>query len=367
MKYLIIAMPGCGNLGDDLISTLLQKQIIAQDPNAQIGILCGEFSEFVCLPNVKKLLVPRNIPSKYWNRKKRIIRYIKECDRIFIGGGGLFQDSHSIFTIHKYLHWLYYATCQIDCIGVGVGPINHSFNKRYLKRVLDRSGISIQVRDKESFDYLVKMGLTNVLSGCDVVEGSELDLSTKEHEGTVLGCSIRKWADVDRKKIVELINSQVIEKNITEVNLFVFEHSTASSEEFDFLKEISKYVNCSNTIYVYGKDADFLDKMRESDYAIASRYHANIIWQKIGVPVMPIPYAPKVYSLYSKCGINLVPIDSDDFRREFLKINLFDSFSISVPYSNETIRFTILEKINNRLFECWRFVQSIMYSLYYRL
>ena len=367
MKYLIIAMPGCGNLGDDLISTLLQKKIIAQDPNAEIGVLCGEFSEFTCFPNVKKLLVPRNIPSKYWNRKTQIISFIRGCDRIFIGGGGLLQDSHSIFTIHKYLHWLYYATCQVDCIGVGVGPINHSFNKKYLKRVLNRPGVSIQVRDQESFNYLVQMRMTNVHLGCDVVEGSELNLSTKEHEGTVLGCSIRKWVDVNKGKIVDLINSQVIEKSITNVNFFVFEHSAASSEEFDFLTDISKSVNCSNTIYVYGKDLDFFDKMRESDFAIASRYHANIIWQKIGVPVMPIPYAPKVYSLYSKCGIKLLPIDSDGFSRKFIKINVSESFEISTPYSNNTISFTMLEKLSNRLFEYWRFVQSIMYSVYYRL
>lgn len=360
-------MPGCGNLGDDLISTLLQKQIISQDPDAQIGVLCGEFSDFTCLPNVKKLLVPRNIPSKYWNRKKEIIRYIKKCDRIFIGGGGLFQDSHSIFTIHKYLHWLYYATCQIDCVGVGVGPINHSSNKRYLKRVLSRPGISIQVRDKESFDYLAQMGLTNVIIGCDVVEGSDLNLCMKEHEGKVLGCSIRKWADVDRTKIIELINNQIVDKNITKVYLFVFEHSAASSEEFDFLTELSKSINCENTILVYGKESDFFDKMRESDYAIASRYHANIIWQKIGIPVMPIPYAPKVYSLYSKCGINLGAINTDEFKKEYLRINSFDSFGISTPYTNNSVCFSMIEKLNNRFFECWRFIQSIMYSLYYRL
>lgn len=367
MKFLIIAMPGCGNLGDDLISTLLQKQIIAQDSSAEIGVLCGEFSEFTCAPNVKKLLVPRNIPSKYWNRKKEIISYIKECDRIFIGGGGLFQDSHSIFTIHKYLHWLYYATCQIDCIGVGVGPINHNFNKKYLKRVLNRPGITIQVRDKESFDYLVQMGLTNVLPGCDIVEGSELNLVKKEHEGIILGCSIRKWADVERKSIVELINNEVVAKNITKVNLFVFEHSAASSEEFDFLTEISKSVNCSNSIYVYGKDKDFFEKMSESDYAIASRYHANILWQKIGIAVMPIPYAPKVFSLYSKCGFNLCPIDSEGFSKEYLKIDSFDTFGISSPYTKDTIHFTVLEKLNNSFFECWRFIQSIIYSLYYRI
>ena len=211
------------------------------------------------------------------------------------------------------------------------------------------------------------MGLTNIHPGCDVVEGSELNFSVIEHKGTVLGCSIRKWADVNKSKIVELINSQVIKNCITKVNLFVFEHSAASSEEFDFLTEVSKSVNCPNTIYVYGKDSDFFDKMRESDFAIASRYHANVIWQKIGIPVMPIPYAPKVYSLYSKCGINLIPIDSDNFSRKFLRINEFDSFEISTPYTNNPIRFTMLEKLNNRLFECWRFVLSIMYSLYFRL
>ena len=39
MRYLVLGMPGCGNLGDDLISTLLQNQIKSFEPDAEIAIL----------------------------------------------------------------------------------------------------------------------------------------------------------------------------------------------------------------------------------------------------------------------------------------------------------------------------------------
>mgnify|MGYP002762800573 FL=1 len=367
MRYLVIGMPGCGNLGDDLISTLLQNQIKSFEPDAEIAILCGEFSEFKCLSGVKKLFVPRNIPLKHWKRKRIIIDYIKRCDRILIGGGGLFQDTHSFFTIHKYLHWLYYANCQVDCVGIGVGPIRYSFNERYLKQVLCRPGISIQVRDKESYNYLIYHQFDKVIIGCDVVEGSALSLKQIKHDGVVLGCSIRKWHDLDISRVCQIINSQVELLNATKVYLFVFENSIASSEEYDFAVEISKFIHRSHEIYTYGRDENIFEKLCEVDYAIASRYHANIIWQKIGVPVIPIPYAPKVYSLYLSSGIKLNPIDSMDFSTEYQRLPSFENFKISNPYTNIKVYFSLFEKFTNFVFECFCFIMSSLISIYHRI
>ena len=367
MRYLIIAMPGCGNLGDDLISTLLQKKIVDRDHSAEIGVLCGEYSSFECIGNTFKLLMPRNIPSLYWNRKKQIIQYIKECDYIFVGGGGLFQDSHSVFTVHKYLHWLYYAKCPVYCVGIGVGPINHEFNIRYLKRVLNRPGISVRVRDSESYNLLSDYGLNNIVLGCDIVEGSNIGLSKMEHEGNILGCSVRKWVDVDITKIADIINVQISQKKITKVLLFVFEYTASNIEEYEFLSNLSNFINCDNEIVVYGRDKDFYKKLTCVDYAIASRYHANIIWQKLGVIVIPIPYAPKVYSLYHKAGYKLTPFDSMHFECNYISLDIQENFVISEQFSGTAIRFSILEKINNKMFEYICFVVNILKSIYLRI
>lgn len=125
--------------------------------------------------------------------------------------------------------------------------------------------------------------------------------------------------------------------------MFVFENSIASSEEYDFAVEISKFIHRSHEIYTYGRDENIFEKLCEVDYAIASRYHANIIWQKIGVPVIPIPYAPKVYSLYLSSGIKLNPIDSMDFSTEYQRLPSFENFKISNPYTNIKVYFRYLK------------------------
>ena len=38
------------------------------------------------------------------------------------------------------------------------------------------------------------------------------------------------------------------------------------------------------------------------NYAIASRYHANILWHKLNIPTIPISYSPKVQSFYEESG-----------------------------------------------------------------
>lgn len=367
MNILIIAMPGCGNLGDDLISEILQKAVLKKYPNAKLGLVCGESSMFYCAPSAIKLYIPRNIPGKLFRRVGIIKDFARKSDLVLIGGGGLFQDTHNYYTIHSYLHWIFFAHCPVSCVGIGVGPINYKKNITYLYKVLNREGVSIQLRDNESYSLLKQIGLNRIELSCDIVEGSSLNLKKKSTGRSVLGCSIREWPDLDVDRVVQFINI-IIEKNgIEEVIFFAFEHKNDSQNEYLFLKRIASQLAHKTVVYAYGKDERFFEELCSVNLAIASRYHANIIWQKLGIPVIPIPYAPKVYSLYSKCGIDLKNSSSFDMNTQFISIDIKDCYQLPEIDGTKAVSFSTCERVCEFVYHIRYLFYSVKNSILHRL
>lgn len=318
MRLFIIAMPGCGNLGDDLISQILVHQIDIKVKAKEIGILCGEESISLNYENIKTKIhffkKPRRISfSKYFGRSSEIQKFLKSTDLIIIGGGGLFQDSHSFFTIHNYLKFLQYANSKIIITGVGVGPINSKVNKIYLRFFLNHKNITIQVRDLESKILLEDIGVVSpIILNTDIVEGASIHQfinfkkKSLKHSTKILGCNIRKWPDINVEKLLSFLKQLVDIYNFEQIKFFVFENGIKNESEKRFanllISEVIKMINIEVSLNVYNETPinQFYTDFFNVNYAVASRYHANILWQKAKIPTIPISYAPKVNSLYRK-------------------------------------------------------------------
>jgi len=170
-------MPGCGNLGDDLISKILIENVFNKfQPNC-VGVICGNNKiDHLYHPYLEKMIFLQH-PTKsnlklFFERKNAIKEFVKSADLVIIGGGGLFQDTHSPFTIHKYLKYLAHSKAKVMIAGVGVGPVKHKFNQLYLRYVLNKIE-NIQVRDEDSRNLLVQYGVkSEIIVDNDIVEGS---------------------------------------------------------------------------------------------------------------------------------------------------------------------------------------------------
>lgn len=349
MRIFISAMPGCGNYGDDLSSYLLIQSLMERyGSDVEIGLRCGvninvnNYSKFNNL-----FFFPFFGYSAFRSRiisNNRARKYIKHCDQVIIGPGGLFQDSHYRFTIHKYLRYIRYFKKSINIVSVGVGPINSKINKFYLKYIYNNFNLSTQLRDLESSLLLSRItNFENFDVSCDIVEGTDLssyfiDINKEVRKG-VLGCSIRKWKDLTLDFISNYIYAIVKKYNFNEINLFVFEFSTDNTEEYDFAISIKQKIetmlltnNLSNNIvvktYTYTLDELFVEKFLSVEYGIASRYHANILWQKFNVPTIPLPYAPKVRSLYLKKGVDIKATEKLTINDKFISITMDDTYKL---------------------------------------
>lgn len=375
-------MPGSGNLGDDLISGLLVKKLFAKYQPRFIGILCGENSIdsfydgfldkiiFFKKPNRKNL-------KEFVKRSKSIKLFIKKCDLVIVGGGGLLQDVHSPLTIYNYLKYTQIFSKKVLLLGIGVGPINYLFNKLYLRKILTKEYF-IQVRDYQSKVALQSMGVkSRICVDSDIVEGSgkddyingiqtlsKSDLSVESH---TLGCNVRNWQDIKIDDFVFYVVELIKHFNINLIKFFAFENGIGNSTEKLFAKTIINRltvhykINCE--LYTYNEidKKTFFKNFYSVTFAIASRFHANILWQQSGIKTIPIVYDPKVRSLYVKHNIAAYPFKelflmSKSRKFPFEIINMSNS-EYSLPKINiPCVRIKYCDKIINEILEFFYFL-----------
>ncbi len=333
MNILIIGMAGFGNLGDDLIAHYLIKKIKIRYPGSNISVLIGEEGSILLSNDDSIVLLSRPKLSHFVRRLKfqrKIFEICKCLDILFIGGGGLFQDSHSNFTVHRYLKYLKYAKSNTHIVGVGlgVGPINSKFTEHYIFRYL-KYFTHIQLRDKYS-EFLLEDAEVSRSIAPDIVLGSDInDLFESPVDSDYIGASIRPTPNLDINFVVgELTN--LYNDYRQKLILFVFEDKIESHIELDFnikLLELLKSKNVECEISNFRTDCDFYKKFSSVKYALASRYHANILWQKTNTFVKPIAYAPKVESLY-------LENDQIDEKSGYIKLKVESNYELPNNFPN---------------------------------
>jgi polysaccharide pyruvyl transferase WcaK-like protein len=208
MRIFVVGMPGDGNLGDDLISTLLVRRISQRWPNAEIGLLHGPYPNPFGYPeHANTLILNRPIRSawkSFWPRTKAIQDFLSQTNLILIGGGGLFQDAFSPFTIHRWMKYAFKRQTRrvpVWAVGVGFGYLSTRFSRWYLRRVLNRFS-GIQVRDLGSKRVIEEFSRSSaphpeIILSTDIVTGSSLEGTpfdaSAPKDPEMLGCSVRPW------------------------------------------------------------------------------------------------------------------------------------------------------------------------------
>lgn len=339
-------MYGCGNFGDDLILINLVKYLRNKYRNSKIYVLSGANKSALKINSENVYIVKA---PKYSNLIKRILFHkkmlvlFKNIDTLIIGGGGLLQDSHSLFTAFTFLKYVRYINneCKVIGVGLGVGPIENEFTKKYIRKYFKYIDHT-QVRDEESkivLERIVNAKDNKISVSCDIVLGTDIkDLfPSSKNDKMLIGVSIRPTPNINCKEIAKKIYVLYKALNL-DVILFIFEDNIKSHIELNFNRKVLEYlkyrkVKCEISNYI--DDKYFLEKLSKVKYAIASRYHANIIWQKLGAFVMPIEYAPKVSSLYKK-------YQNISVKKEYICLNL-NNEKYSIPnisnYKMKKIRY----------------------------
>ena len=311
-------MPGAGNLGDDLISATLCRHVVARWPSVSLGVLAMGHSNpfsYPQAPGLRFFPAPRLRQWQvYRGLRHAISSFLEETDLLLIGGGGLLQDTHSPFNPYDWLS--YAAKCPAKCgiwgVGLGAGPLRR-LSHFYLRRMIPCFDV-LQVRDQTSLDLLAGLGGRPQLS-VDLAAGSSLEEMgfRKRPRANCVGCALRPWPGLRVEDIAALVAAVTTDRG-SSVRLFTFEYfAPGNTSERQFHEELArrltaKGIRTEHFCYREAPLAEFIEAFATVQRGIAMRLHANILWQKLGVPVLPIAYAPKVSSLYGRQAARETPV-----------------------------------------------------------
>lgn len=298
----IVALFGAGNLGDDLIAACLIAALKEQEPDAEVAIL--DWGVRTDLVDRVRSLGARWVPK---GRRRAAATCLSQGEAVLLGGGGLLQDTHHPFRPHQWLSYLRRSLDRgvpVSAVGLGVGPLAHAFNRRLVSQHLSRFA-QVQVRDRNSQRLLAGFNLEASLQP-DIVAGSSLSqygFRSVPLDGW-LGCSLREWPGLSVETAADALARRA-RNGYEGVRFFAFEHRPGRyAGEVAFLAAVGERLEARGLRtehFVYG-DApldEFADAMGRVELGVAMRFHANVLWARMGRPVVPIPYAPKVASLWS--------------------------------------------------------------------
>ncbi len=305
-KILISGYYGFNNSGDDAILKAIVNELKKENDNIEITALSRNPDDTRKKYHVKAI-----------NRFSitNIIKEMLNSDLFISGGGSLLQDITSTRSIIYYIALIYIAKIlnkQVMIYANGIGPIKRRFNRRLVKKVLEKVDL-ITLRDIKSKQTIEELDVNNknVFVTADPVftlKASDNDriVSILESENVpldkkLIGICIRDWKNTNTIEKVLPRTIEYIKENYDVEIVFIPMHYP------DDLNISQKIINMSNhKCYIISNKYPIEDVMgivKELDLIIAMRLHSLIYAAVQAVPMVGIVYDPKVEGFMNTIGM----------------------------------------------------------------
>jgi len=304
MSKILIEYYSDNNLGDDLM-----VKDLASFLNIELGFQCilicnDDFTIAKHLKETFSRIVCHNLSL---TELKRID--VKYYIRI---GGSIFQHNTWLEGIMRYKKFLRYALMRIRGIDLiilncNIGPFKSKSWLGSSKAIIRLSNL-ITCRDQYSFNYINKFKKKDVFFFPDMLFSDSRDFflpSTKTDKKNILGISIytayQKDLRLRNEEYCHFIESIIMNyfqiESDPEVRLFVFD-SGYRSDFPNTYKIFSKFINYNIKVFDNNLEPEiFLERFKECDLMIGTRFHSIILSLKYCIPVIPIIYAIKTDNL----------------------------------------------------------------------
>jgi len=341
MKLLLAGYFGCGNLGDEAILEALIGNIKTNIQNANITVISGD-------PSSTKDCYHVDAIDRF--SFLGLIRAIRNCDALILGGGGLLQDITSRKSLLYYLSLVWIAKFfkkKTILLGQGIGPIK----SRSLLRAALKHVDLITVRDdgslKELLDIKVKakkIALTADISFLlNVPEKSRVkDLMRLEGiqrcRTNLIGVSLRSPVkDENLNEKIKLLASEfdrLIRDKDCQLVFLVFKHP----DDLEITRLVMKSMqHHSHIVLRQCKPSDMLAIISELDALIGMRLHSLIFSSMAKVPAFGLSYDPKVENFQKLIGSKWIDIQNIDKNRLSQELDGFLGDLPKNPYESKLL------------------------------
>lgn len=338
-RIVISGYYGFHNVGDEAILEAMVTMLRRQRPALDIVVLSAD-PVYTSRCYGVKAVQRTSIPA--------VVQALRHADLLVSGGGGLLQDVTGWRTVPYYLGIMRLAMLlgvRVAVYNQGIGPLERNFSRRIVKRVLSRVDY-LSVRDSASARLLQELGITGkILIAADPVftmeppcppevEGclQEYDL-IKNRGNPLIGISMRllprqKKSEADFISLAREACLYLEQEKGARLLFVPFQKSDleAGRAVFDTLSPghriIEKDISPREMLCLIGG----------MDLLLGMRLHALIFAAVCGVPLVGLPYDPKVSALLKMMRVD-APSDPRalDFPRLRNQLNL----SLQVKGSKE--------------------------------
>ena len=334
-KILISGYYGFDNFGDDAILHVMLSELKKHLNNPKITVISN---------NPAKIKRIYDVDSIHRFNSKEIINKMKEYDVFISGGGSLLQDVTSCRSFLYYLSLIFlakYLGKKTIIFAQGIGPIS-TILARFLTSLVLKKVDLITVRDKESQNYLKKLGVDSILA---TDPAWCLEISTEEKLLKVdkinIGVQLREWKTLTNKNlnVVANILSEKFNDEKNCINLI----SLQDSHDLEIMKELKNILlkkDLKSEVRIYSGLSinQSINILGNLDYLIGMRFHACLISANFNVPTLALSYDPKVTSLALESKMPFINMNALNKNKDNFVLKLDELIS-----NKEKIRYDLKE------------------------
>jgi len=310
-RLLLSGYYGFGNFGDEAILRVFVDQWRARRPDDSIVVLSAD---------------PRETASTYGVRAAErmnahvVGQAIREADLVVSGGGGLLQSATSLRSLLYYtgiIREAKRAGRKTAIFAQGVGPLDF-LGKQVVKRTCFDVDLAV-VRDDASAALLaplvpkvkVHVAADPVFLASPVVEAASTEALEREGVTNVGGDLVT--VVVRKSPLTERIAGELaagIDRLSKEHRAHVVFVPLQRPEDAEAAIDVIRRCKTAPTLLGGGYDLPTMTALFARSAAVISmRLHALILAARLGVPMLAIPYDPKVSALLASLSYPLPPLE----------------------------------------------------------
>ncbi|UFJ39137.1 polysaccharide pyruvyl transferase CsaB [Brevibacillus humidisoli] len=307
-RILISGYYGFNNAGDDVVLYGIITGLRREQPHISLSVLSNQPERTTSL---------FGIPAHNRWRLATILRELKRCDLLVMGGGTLMQDVTSPRSVLYYLGIVSIAKLlgkPVVFYAQGFGPILHRTSRFLIKQVVNRVDV-ITVRDFESGEDFKACGVTKApvfvtadpaltIHPADIEEEQGKQLLKNlysDHSKPLVAFSVRDWKQEEAfKQIIAQAADFYIEQgwNVLFVPMHYPSDLTPSRQIMSLMRQPgAKLLEQPVSFH------EIMSVLKQCDYVVGMRLHSLILACVLNIPFTGISYDPKIDRFVERAGM----------------------------------------------------------------
>lgn len=308
-KVVVSGYYGFKNSGDDAILSSICADLRSMEEEVSVTILSNTPEE-----------VPAEygFPSVHRFRFWQVLKALKNCDLLLMGGGSLLQDGTSSRSLYYYLGLIWLAKffgAKVILYANGIGPVHRRKNQWLTRRIVNKVD-TITLREHLSLEVLTRLRIhkPKIAVTADPVFNLSLDDSALKEkiyrqegiskEKAIVGVMFRSWQQEEAyvKKMSNLCD-YLIETYGVQI-VFVPMRYPADIRIAEDMQ--AKMKHSAFVIKKYYTSQEIIAFISDMKLVLSMRLHALIYAAIQNVPMMGFNYDPKVLYYVKELDIECV-------------------------------------------------------------